>query len=53
VLSLLLGLLVVAIFAAFDDRLYGPRDIQGLLGDGIIVVVPKVPRDRPAEGKSG
>jgi len=53
VLSLLLGLLVIGIFAAFDDRLYGARDIQGLLGDGIIVVVPKVPRDRPAEGKSG
>jgi hypothetical protein len=34
----------MGIFAAFDDRLYAARDIQGMLGDGIVVTVPKVPR---------
>jgi hypothetical protein len=44
VMSLLFALLVMGIFAAFDDRLYAARDIQGMLGDGIVVTVPKVPR---------
>jgi hypothetical protein len=44
--SVVLGLLVIALLAAFDDRLYGPRDIEGVLDPGIIVVIPKPVRPR-------
>jgi hypothetical protein len=34
----------------FDDRLYGPHDVEGVLPDGIVVVIPKVaPRLPPME----
>lgn len=41
--SAMLGLFVMLIVAAFDDRLYGSRDVEGVLPDGIVVVIPKVP----------
>jgi len=41
--SAMLGLLVMLIVAAFDDRLYGSRDVESVLPDGIVVVIPKVP----------
>jgi uncharacterized protein involved in exopolysaccharide biosynthesis len=44
--SLLLGFLVIAAMAAFDDRLYGPRDVESVLDPGIIVVIPKPVRPR-------
>jgi uncharacterized protein involved in exopolysaccharide biosynthesis len=39
--SLILGLGVVGLCAAFDDRLYGARDVEGVLEEGIVVVIPK------------
>jgi hypothetical protein len=42
--SLVLGILVLGMFAAFDDRLYAERDIESILDGGIVVVVPSVPR---------
>jgi uncharacterized protein involved in exopolysaccharide biosynthesis len=48
--SALLGLVVVLVIAMFDDRLYGPHDVEGVLPDGIVVVIPKVaPRLPPME----
>jgi len=41
--SALLAALVLAIAAWLDDRLYGARDFQGLVGDGIVVVIPRLP----------
>jgi hypothetical protein len=41
--SCLLAALALAIAAALDDRLYGARDLQGVVGDGIVVVVPRLP----------
>jgi hypothetical protein len=38
--SMLLALLLVSAFAAFDDRLYGSSDIERVLGDGIVIVIP-------------
>jgi uncharacterized protein involved in exopolysaccharide biosynthesis len=40
--SVLLALLALAAAASLDDRLYGPRDVQGLVGDGIVVVIPRL-----------
>ena len=45
--SVFLSLLTVVLFAAFDDRLYGERDVQRVVRDGIVVVIPKL------AGKSG
>jgi protein tyrosine kinase modulator len=46
--SVLLALLVIAAFAAFDDRLYAAQDVEGVLDDGIVVVIPKaIPRLPP------
>jgi hypothetical protein len=45
--SIVLSLLTIVLFAAFDDRLYGDRDIHRIVKDGIIVVIPKL------TGKSG
>jgi len=41
--SLMFGLLIVGLFAAFDDRFYTPADVERVLHDGIVVVIPKVP----------
>jgi hypothetical protein len=45
--SIVLSLLTIVLFAAFDDRLYGDRDIHRIVKDGIVVVIPKL------TGKSG
>jgi hypothetical protein len=45
--SIMLSLLTIVLFAAFDDRLYGERDLQRLVKDGIVVAIPKL------TGKSG
>jgi uncharacterized protein involved in exopolysaccharide biosynthesis len=45
--SLVLSLLTIILFAAFDDRLYGERDVNRIVKDGIVVVIPKL------TGKSG
>ncbi len=45
--SLVLSFLTIVLFAAFDDRLYGDRDIHRIVKDGIVVVIPKL------TGKSG
>jgi hypothetical protein len=45
--SMVLSLLTIVLFAAFDDRLYGDRDIHRIVKDGIVVVIPKL------TGKSG
>ncbi len=45
--SIVLSLLTIVLFAAFDDRLYGDRDINRIVKDGIVVVIPKL------TGKSG
>lgn len=39
--SLLLGFAVIGVIAAFDDRLYGARDVEAVLEQGIVVVIPK------------
>jgi hypothetical protein len=46
--SAVLGLVVMLIVAAFDDRLYGSRDVESVLPDGIVVAIPKVPPRLPA-----
>ena len=51
--SLALALLVIGVFAAFDDRLYAAQDIETLLDDGIVVVIPKVAARLPAAEKGG
>jgi hypothetical protein len=40
--SLLLALLAIFIAGAFDDRLYAERDVQRLVGDGFVVVIPRL-----------
>lgn len=45
--SMVLSLLTIILFAAFDDRLYGERDVHRIVKDGIVVVVPRL------TGKSG
>jgi hypothetical protein len=45
--SLMLSLAAIVIMAAFDDRLYDPRDVQRIVKEGIVVVVPRL------TGKSG
>ena len=45
--SVVLSLLTIVVFAAFDDRLYDSRDIHQIVKDGIVVVIPKL------TGKSG
>ena len=42
VASSVVSFLTIVLFAAFDDRLYGERDIRRFVKDGIIVVVPKL-----------
>jgi uncharacterized protein involved in exopolysaccharide biosynthesis len=41
--SVLLALLAIAIAAALDDRLYAVRDVERLVADGIVVVIPRLP----------
>ena len=41
--SLALALLVIFGVASFDDRLYAAHDVEGILDDGVVVVIPKVP----------
>lgn len=41
--SVVLALVVVMILAMFDDRLYGTRDVESVLPDGFVVVIPKIP----------
>jgi succinoglycan biosynthesis transport protein ExoP len=45
--SVMLGLVVVMIVAMFDDRLYGSHDVESVLPDGIVVVIPKVAPQLP------
>jgi uncharacterized protein involved in exopolysaccharide biosynthesis len=45
--SVMLSVLTILLFAAFDDRLYGERDVHRIVKDGIVVVIPKL------TGKSG
>ena len=45
--SLALGVFAVLVMAAFDDRLYGARDVERLMSTAIVVAVPR------AKGKSG
>jgi hypothetical protein len=45
--SLLLALLSMAAFALFDDHLYGAPDIQRVLDDCIVVVIPSIPKKLP------
>ena len=40
--SIVLSLLTIVLFAAFDDRLYGDRDIHRIVKDGIVVVIPQL-----------
>ena len=48
VASVLLALIVIGAFAAFDDRLYAAHDVNSVFGDGIVVVIPKAaPRLAP------
>jgi hypothetical protein len=47
--SLVLGLMALGLFAAFDDRLYAARDVGGMFDDGIVVVIPSVPKRLPAK----
>jgi hypothetical protein len=42
VASLLLSILGIGLLAAFDDRLYSARDIERIVNDGIVVVVPRL-----------
>ncbi|HET6146729.1 MAG TPA: hypothetical protein VFH68_04305 [Polyangia bacterium] len=46
-ISVMLSVLTIILFAAFDDRLYGERDVNRIVKDGIVVVIPKL------TGKSG
>ena len=39
--SVLLALLAIGVFAAFDDRLYAAQDVEGILDGGFVVVIPK------------
>jgi hypothetical protein len=41
--SAMLAFLVIVVIALFDDRLYGSHDVESVLPDGIVVVIPKVP----------
>jgi len=45
--SFVLGLLVLGVFAAFDDRLYTLHDIETAIDDGIVVIIPGIPRKLP------
>jgi uncharacterized protein involved in exopolysaccharide biosynthesis len=44
VASLLMALLAVAIVGAFDDRLYGATDVERVVGDAVVIVVPRLMR---------
>ena len=46
-LSIFASLLAIIVFAVFDDRLYDTGDINRIVKDGIVVVIPKL------TGKSG
>jgi uncharacterized protein involved in exopolysaccharide biosynthesis len=45
--SLFLALLSMAAFALFDDHLYGAPDVQRVLDDCIVVVIPSLPKKLP------
>jgi len=50
--AMLLAVLGMGIFAVFDDHLYAAGDVQRVLGDGFVVVVPVGPKmlaPQPAE----
>lgn len=50
--SMLLALFGMGVFAVFDDHLYAASDVQRVLGDGFVVVVPVGPKmlaPQPAE----
>jgi hypothetical protein len=49
--SLVLALLAMAAFALFDDHLYAAPDIQRVLGDCIVVVIPSAPRRLPPKSE--
>ena len=46
--SVVLALLVIFIAAAFDDRLYAAHDVEGVLDEGVVVVIPRVVPRLPA-----
>jgi uncharacterized protein involved in exopolysaccharide biosynthesis len=41
--TLVLAALALAVAGLFDDRLYGRRDVEPLVGDAIVVVIPRLP----------
>ncbi|HMF40191.1 MAG TPA: hypothetical protein VKQ32_05835 [Polyangia bacterium] len=51
--SIILALVVIGVFAAFDDRLYAAQDIESFVEDGIVVVIPKVIPRLPAPTRDG
>lgn len=50
--SLVLALLTIGLGAAVDGRLYGVRDAEALLDDGIVVVIPNALRKLPEKAAS-
>jgi hypothetical protein len=46
--AVVLGLIVIVIVAMFDDRLYGSHDVENVIPDGIVVVIPRVAPQLPA-----
>jgi uncharacterized protein involved in exopolysaccharide biosynthesis len=40
--SLMLGALAILLLAAFDDRLYASRDVERVVKEGFVVVVPRL-----------
>jgi hypothetical protein len=42
VMSIALAALATFVLAVFDDRLYNERDIERTVGEGVIVVIPRV-----------
>ena len=51
--SLVLALLAVAVFSAFDDRIYAVPDVERLMGDCLVVVIPSIPRRLEAKPDNG
>ena len=51
--SLVLALLALAVFSVFDDRLYAVPDVERVLSDCLVVVIPSMPRQLEAKPESG
>jgi uncharacterized protein involved in exopolysaccharide biosynthesis len=50
--SIFLSLMVMAVFAVFDDHLYGTPDIQRIVDDGIVVEIPVLIRALPPKSEA-